>query len=280
MTEPFGAYPLTPLQQWIRALAHRLPANYFGRKAASLLLGPAGGRARRPLDVEIFGGQKARLHPFDNICEKRVFATPQLWDPRERALLGAAISARNSGTFAFVDVGANVGLYTLFARAEAARAGVRLVAVCVEADAEMTARLRFNLAASGATDGVMIFACAASDKEGEVSFAVDRNSRGLSRVDPTGGALVPARGLAAILAEAGLDHVDAMKIDIEGHEFAALDAFFRNAPAALHPRLIILETSHTDEEQRPEALLRRHGYRCTLQTVRNAAFVRDGQTPG
>ena len=280
MTEPFGALPPSPLQERFRALGRYLPANYFGRKAASLLLGPAGGRARRSYDVAIFGTQKARLHPYDNICEKRVFLTPQLWDGAERALLGEAISARGGEVFTFVDVGANVGLYTLFAHAEALRAGARLKAVCIEADSEMAARLRFNIEASHAVDAVTIFACAASDAEGETRFSVNRKSRGLSRIDPAGETRIAARPLAAILDEADVRRIDAMKIDIEGHEYAALEAFFRKAPAASRPAMVILETSHAGERASPEDLLRRYGYRRRLATRRNAVFIRDGQAPG
>lgn len=274
MTGPFGVFRPSPLQECFRALGHRLPANYFGRKTASLLLGPAGGRARRAYDVAVFGSQKARLHPYDNICEKRVYLTPQLWDPAERALLGDVISGFGGKVFTFVDIGANVGLYTLFARAEAARAGAGFRAVCVEADPEMTARLLFNAEASGASKDLTIFNCAASDAEGVLGFSVDRESRGLSRIDPDGEMGVAARPLTAIIADAGIDRIGAMKIDIEGHEFETLGAFFRDAPHALFPALIILETSHASEEKSAEALLRRIGYRDRLKTRRNAVLVR------
>lgn len=275
MTEPFGAFRPSPSQERFRALGRRLPVNYFGRKAASLLLGPAGGRARRAYDVAVFGSQKARLHPYDNICEKRVYLTPQLWDRAERALLGDAISGFGGKIFTFVDVGANVGLYTLFARAEAIRAGALFKAVCVEADPEMAARLQFNAEASGASENLTLFNCAASDAEGALRFSVDRESRGLSRIDPNGEMRVAARPLPAIVADAGVDRIDAMKIDIEGHEFEALNAFFRDAPRALYPALIILETSHADEEKSAEAILLRIGYHIRLKTRRNAILVKD-----
>lgn len=275
MTGPFGAFRPSPAQERFRALGHLLPVNYFGRKAASLLLGPAGGRSRRAYDVAVFGSQKARLHPYDNICEKRVYLTPQLWDRAERTLLGDVISGFGGRVFTFVDVGANVGLYTLFARAEAIRVGAGFRAVCVEADPEMTARLQFNAEASSALEDLTIFNCAASDAEGVLRFSVDRESRGLSCIDPSGEMRVTARPLSAIIADAGIDRIDAMKIDVEGHEFEALSAFFRDAPNALHPALIILETSHAGEEKSAGALLRRAGYRDRLKTRRNAVLVKD-----
>ncbi|MBY0420818.1 MAG: hypothetical protein K2Q06_00845, partial [Parvularculaceae bacterium] len=138
-----------PAEDRARRWAHRLPANYFGKKAASLLLGPAGGRAPRAFDVEVFDGARARLHPFDNICEKRVYLSPQLWDAAERAALETEIKSADAGVFHFVDVGANAGLYTLFVHAAAARANKSARALCVEPDVEMRRRLNFNLAATG-----------------------------------------------------------------------------------------------------------------------------------
>ncbi len=274
MSAPFGAFAPSPFEERVRAAAHRLPANDFGRKAASALLGAAGGRSGRAFDVTLFGSQKARLHPHDNICEKRVFLTPQLWDPAERALLGAAIRDFGGQTFRFVDVGANVGLYTLFARAEALRAGAALQAVCVEADGDMAARLRFNLEASGASGDVALFECAASDAEGEVRFSVNRESRGLSRVDAAGALIVPARPLLPIVLEAGLDRIDAMKIDIEGHEHPMLDAFLAAAPKSLWPRLLILETSHAEEDRSALKLAERAGFLLVMRTKRNACLRR------
>lgn len=277
MTDSFGALRPSPVQERFRALARKLPRNYFGRKAASLLLGFAGGRAQRPYDVSVFGSQNARLHPYDNICEKRVYLTPQLWDSQERKILADAISDFGGRSFNFVDVGANVGLYTLFARAEAIRAGAQYKAVCIEADPEMAARLRFNLAASGALEEAILFNCAASDNERMLRFSINALSRGLSRVDAAGETELLARPLLSMISEAGIARIDAMKIDIEGHEHAALCAFFRNAPAELHPAMMMLETSHESEENPAEALVRRAGYNVRLKTARNAILVRGGQ---
>jgi len=280
VSEPFGALSPSPAQEGFRALGRCLPANWAGRKAASLLLGPAGGRARRAFDVTVFGTQKARLHPYDNICEKRVYLTPQLWDPEERRLLGDVISKFGGRTFRFVDVGANAGLYTLFARAETLRAGAALKAACVEADPEMATRLQFNVAASGAQDDVEIFECAASEREGTLAFAVNPDSRGLSRVDPAGALMVRARPLMAIVEDAKFERIDAMKLDIEGHETPVVQGFLKAAAKALRPTLVILETSHAGDGPGAAAAFFGAGYALRLKTRRNAVLVRADQTPG
>lgn len=268
---PFGALEPTPWQERFRALARMLPENWLGRRLASVLLGPAGGRARRAYDVGIFGNQKARLHPFDNICEKRVFLTPQHWDARERALLAARIASHCDDDFYFADVGANVGLYTLFARSEAAKAGKKFRAVCVEADPDMRDRLSFNLAASGAAEDVVVLPYAATAADGPVTFSVNRQSRGLSRIAADGERMIEGRTLKTLLTEA--PRIDAMKIDIEGHEYQALSPFFRDAPRALWPRLVIMEVSHEADGGPARKLLEEKGYRPVLETGLNAVLA-------
>ncbi len=144
----------------------------------------------------------------------------------------------------------------------------------------MAARLRFNLEASGAVDEVAVFECAASDADKVLNFSINRDSRGLSRIDEAGETRVTARPLLSMLREAGFERIDAMKIDIEGHEFPALSAFMRDAPKALWPSLVILEVSHADAERSAEGLLSGVGYGVRLRTKRNAVLVRGDQSPG
>lgn len=266
---PFGALRPTQAQERARRAGARLPVSYWGRRFASLLLGPAGGRARRAYDVDIFDGAHARLHPYDNICEKRVYLTPQLWDGDERKALSRFIQSQSDAPFCFVDVGANAGLYTLFARAEAARCGLAFCGLCVEADAEMQRRLRFNLKASGAERDVALAPFAAAAENATLRLAVNAASRGLTHLAPDGAVEVEARPLLRLVQEAGFDRIDALKIDIEGAEFAVLDAFLRDAPRALWPRLLILETAHEAEERSAKERVLTAGWREMLSTQRN-----------
>lgn len=270
---PFGAFRTSASEERARAIARRLPNGFIGKKAASALLGPAGGRSGRPFDVEVFGGAKARLHPHDNICEKRVYLTPQFWDPKERAALAAAIAARASNDFYFVDVGANVGLYTLFALAETRKRGLALKSLCIEPDAEMRRRLEFNVAASDAARAVRIAPYAVAGADGTLRFSVNASSRGMSRISETGEVEIEARTLARIVKESGFPRIDAMKIDIEGGEREALAPYFADEHAP-RPKLIILETSHAEGGRSAAEAVAAAEYEIVLENALNSVFSR------
>lgn len=269
MNEPFGALAPSAFQQRMREIAARLGGAPLSKSAASLLLRAADGKSGRAFDVAVFGSQRARLHPYDNISEKRVFITPQFWEAEERAALAEEI-ARGDGAFWFLDVGANAGLYTLFCRSEAQRARRPFQAICVEPAPVMLARLRFNIEASGAGEEVRIVECAAGEREGVTAFRTDGRNRGESRLDPQGERQAQVRSLAAIIDEAGAPRISAMKIDIEGGEAAALKGLFASPGERYRPRFIIMELSHGDAAA---ALLTGEGYRESFRTARNAAFI-------
>lgn len=269
MSEPYGALAPSAFAETVRGAAARLDDSFLGKRAASLLLRAAGGKSGRAFDVEVFGSERARLHPYDNISEKRVFITPQFWEAEERAALAAFITA-GSGDFRFLDVGANAGLYTLFARSCARSARRDFRAMCVEPSPVMLARLRFNLEASGAGSDAQIFDCAAGATNDAMSFRTDTRNRGESRLQESGERQVRVRPLAAIIDAAGAPRLDAMKIDIEGGEAAALKGLFAAAGARYRPAFVIMELSHNSADA--ALMLQAEGYREILRTKRNGVF--------
>jgi hypothetical protein len=64
-----------------------------------------------------------------------------------------------------------------------------------------------------------------------------------------------------------------MKLDLEGHDEAALAAFFAQAQPSLYPDLLIVEISG-DNGARIAALAARHDYRRAGSTRTNAIFAR------
>ncbi|MHA6287867.1 FkbM family methyltransferase [Maricaulis sp. CAU 1757] len=272
---PFGAFALSPALERLRRLPMALPGKAVRRTAESIVRRILMAGGRNLADVEVFPGQFARLHLRDNRCEKRVFAGAGNWDPAERESLREAIQALPADDrFNFVDAGANAGFYTLSVLADAAVLGRTARVVAIEPDPENRRRLEFNLATSDAAS-VQVFDCALGDVDGEVTLRAAGSNRGEVQISQDGeGSRVRVRPLLDLLHEAGLDRVDAMKIDIEGHEAPVLNGFFAESPRHLWPKMILLETRHdADLEDGASGVCRAHGYQLARQMRQNAVFV-------
>lgn len=268
---PFGAYAPNRAQQAIIRLTRAIPDSWLGRRTAFALRKLVVNTLRRPLDVDVFG-QKMRLWPFNNVTEKRILFTPQFFDAEERAFLAGVA---HDG-FVFLDVGANIGAYTVFV-AGLGLNGARLVAI--EPLPELFARLTYNISLNG--QPVKAIACALSDKDGEMALFVHQGNQGQSSLKVVGWEhghgetlTVPTMTLARLLKEERLDHVDAVKLDAEGSEDLILVPFFADAPEALWPRYIILERSPSRWRVDCIGLCRENGYEEVLRTRMNVVLER------
>lgn len=269
---PFGAFSPTSRQQRIIDLTRRMPRSWAGKRLAFLLRRLVIMGLNTPLDVEVFG-QRMRLHPFNNVCEKRVLFTPQYFDPTELALL----EERITDDMIFVDVGANVGVYALFV---AGRAGPGARIIAVEPQPVIFERLirnvRFNPGCI-----VKAIACALADQDGELTLFVDSHNRGESSIKILGwsgetgqSVRVPARTLLGLVSDEGLPRIDALKIDIEGAEDLVLAPFLREAPEALLPRLVIIENARARWQTDCIAMLTQKGYRQLHENHLNVVMER------
>lgn len=278
---PYGAYALSPFQEWLRRAAMKLPSDRLRRTAESVVRRLLMSGGRDIADVEVFPGQHARVHMRDNRCEKRAFVGSRTWDSGERAAIREAVANTPDGRdVVFVDAGANAGLYTLSVLADAQALDRSVKVVAIEPDTENRRRLEFNLAASGAQD-VTVAPFALGAEEGLVDMLQDETNRGEVRIDAnsTTGS-IPMKPLSMVLETAGVDAVDIMKMDIEGFEEPVLTAFFDMWPRQKWPRTILLETLHAGAaitDGAPGLCLER-GYEVASQMRQNAVLVlRDGE---
>ena len=264
---PFGAYTPSGFQRAIIRLTRSVPETWLGKRIAFAARRLALAGLKSPLDVDVFG-RKVRVHPEDNVCEKRVLFTPQFFDPVELQVLAAAIR----DGFTFVDLGANVGIYSLFV---AGLAGRKARILAVEPQPEIYRRLAFNVAAND-LGTIRTLQCAVADRDGTLDLFIDRGNRGQSSIAMVTGekVSVPSRTLEGVLNEAGFERVDALKIDIEGAEDTVLVPFFSTAPERRWPALILLEMSSDRWKTDCVKLCIDHGYRISQRTRLNVILRR------
>lgn len=269
--EPFGSFQASgPVRSLISA-TRALPGGWFAkrlgfglRRLAILLL------KGRPVDLHSFGA-RFRLYPYNNVCEKRILFAPQDFDAAERAFLQSRIRPN----FVFLDVGANVGGYCL---AVAAMAGADARILAIEPQPEIFDRLAFNIAANP-FGTVKALALAIADRELEMTLFLDPGNKGEASVrilntDLGGMVRVPGRPLLAVIEQEGFDHVDAIKLDVEGAEDLILTTFFAAARPALWPRILIIERAEGRWSVDLVRMLEARGYRTQLRTRNNHVLER------
>jgi FkbM family methyltransferase len=276
-SSPYGTREPPGLTTAVLAVTRRLPANWLGLRLSMPLRRLAIDRlGDQAVDTGAWGA-RLRLYPAHNSCEKTTLFTPKLFDPIERAAIAAAINRQRAAgkDFRFVDIGANVGLYSVFV---AARAGARARILCIEPQPGIVDRLRFNLALNPGAD-VTVVPVALGEREGDVELAIDARDSGGTRLTTAPGASgnervrVPCRPLSAVLRDAGFREIDALKIDIEGAEDAALAPFLREAAPAILPRMVLIEDWGAAWKVDLFALLRERGYREATRSRHNVVFA-------
>lgn len=145
-----------------------------------------------------------------------------------------------------IDVGANVGIFSLFAATYVGSAG-RVVAY--EPHPTAFERLVRNVTRNHLSEVIKPINKAASDRPGDISF--DPSSMSVeNRIEAAGSMIVPAVALDDDPAVAGLSSVGLMKIDVEGHEAAVL----AGGPGVLSRTRAIVVEYHSETAQ--EAVMR------------------------
>jgi FkbM family methyltransferase len=256
--EPMGRYAPTTAQTAIIRIARAAGIsngairNYGGIAVTKLRASP----------VEL-GDQGRRLGFYPTLFSsaRHMLFTPGGSERGERDFIFAHLPKDG----VFVDAGANAGFF-LFAVA-AKRPNCKILAF--EAIAGFAAMLNFNIRSNNLSN-VMLETVALSDEDGEVSFNLDTQSTAYGQNTIT----VPARRLEGVLAERGLDHVDVLKIDVEGSEDRVLLPFFRSADRALWPKAVLIEdcfTNHWREDC--IAVMKQLGYRERFRGKLNVGLV-------
>lgn len=280
----FGARKPTRFWRMLINLCHRPDGPLLSRLCAPIVRKAlVSRRSRLPVDLSL-GEFNVRCRFTDNYSEKKFVFTPWRYDKRERELLSAQLA--DGGTF--VDIGANVGLYTL--TAAAALQGREGRIVCIEPNPETLARLKTNLDANpglfGGNIKLDILDIGVADRDSTFELSVDRANLGASSIalnnrskpgrDAKTTVRIHCRPLLDILKDLGIERIEALKIDIEGAEDLALVPYLKNAPDHLLAETILIENSEPLWSENLFDAMQTRGYRRAFRSRMNSVFSLDG----
>ena len=214
---------------------HRALGSGTRRRIRTLL-------ARRfpgPFDISV-DGIRIRAYPLENYCDRIVMGRQHLPEIPERALITPLLKPG----MVFVDIGANIGTYSLFV---ANRCGDQARILALEPHPATYSKLAYNVRANGyaaietINQGVgpqkgrlRLFSSGGSNigTASMVPEAVDRKHQVDIEVVPLGD----------LLNSRMIERVDLLKIDIEGFEDRALLPLMTPQNRALWPGAILIET--------------------------------------
>jgi FkbM family methyltransferase len=257
----FGQFAPNAVQQALIALARAtiLKRGVFRATMTRLILA----LGRGPLDIR-FRGAAFRIRGESNLIEYGLLLVPAYNGTDIDFLLEGA-----PDTATFVDLGCNIGLYSLPLAVERPRGRV----VSIDANPKMIARIRWNAAASALGNLTAVHA-AVSDSVGRGDLVIRKDDVAIVAVQESRDGEMPIRTLASILTEAGVGAIHGLKIDIEGHEDRALVPFLDGCGAALLPRRIVIEHPEPQADYPGcTAAFARHGYRLVGRSRNNSLYA-------
>jgi FkbM family methyltransferase len=211
----------------------------------------------RPITIEAFDGARLRCHPDNTATSSVIYLRWPDW--QEMHFLRRLLRPGD----AFLDIGANVGVYSVLA-ARCIQPGGALRAI--EADPVLVQRLLENLRLNGfSADSV--HPVAVGERDGTCRFQIDSDTIGnVLQPGSPGGVEVPLRRLDDLvpISDPTSERLALAKLDIEGYELQALRGADRLLRAG-RPRCWLIETNRACERygatREPlQSLLADHGF--------------------
>lgn len=257
----------------ILAITRRLPplrgAGVVGNIFKRLYLRRA--ENRRVVETDLLGF-RMRLDPAEMVDGGLLFF-PQVYDHREIRFLKDTLGEGDI----FIDVGANIGFYSLVASRLVGRGRV----IAIEADPHTFGLLRENLAINKISN-VTALNVGASDRQEVLELGINtQGNRGESSfLLPSGTRVtVECKPLHTILREQGIEKFKGAKLDIEGFEQRVLAALVSQVARRDLPDFLIVEDNPVWNGGRSaelSALLERVGYASRRASRLNRIFTRSG----
>lgn len=268
---PFGVHKLPRWAELLSMLCWKMPDNWFGRRIVFLLRKPVLWIVDGPVDCTVEGAS-FRLSPSGNLSDKRLLCTPKMLDGAERSFLAGVIP---KGGWV-IDAGANIGGYSLLLAA--VRPDLQILAI--EADGNLADRMRSNVDYSSMSSHITVVNCAVTEVDGPVLLCRDSVNLGKNKIETSVSTgknkdlEVQGYSLLSLLNQYGIERPDAIKLDIEGHEFAVMNGFFSAAPQVRWPEYIQLEQYRKAEDSPAARLVMQYGYSACLKSRMNVIYRR------
>jgi len=277
---PFGRFAPTAGYRRLLEFAQRAPHNVLGKQLAHAARSLYLMRAPSPVDVTV-GGIRLRSYLRENTCERKFVFTPWRFDPLELEAMAASLPTDG----VFVDVGANVGIYTLTA---ALLLGAHGRIIALEPNALAHERLMFNIDATraGRADWprIDVLPLGISDRDETRELRIDRGNLGGASIaagaarfsdrGSEGSLTIRCKPLLQVFDDCGVDRPDVLKIDIEGAEDLALLPFLVHSPEARLPRRLIVENSDHLWKGDLRAAFGERGYVVQRRSRLNTVYAR------
>lgn len=260
-------------QAWVThavKLAQGMPQNWLGQQIAQLLRKVVMQFAVLPIRCEV---DALRFEFFlkDNNSEKKYLFMPWRFDQRERRFLVDSIPADGI----FIDIGANVGIYTLYVAKHLSNKG-RVISF--EPNPRAHDRLSKNMSlneASVSAEVALMQLGIASDEASFYLYLNADNLGGSSLVAESGETVrVDCKPLLTVMRDLGVEKISGLKIDIEGAEDDALAPFFEDAPREMFPDVIVIENSQELWQMDLFQLFEEAGYQLQFKTRLNSVFAK------
>jgi len=232
----FGSYKPNRVVAFIINITRSLGSKWISKRLIFILRRIAIYFSKQCLDTALFDSS-LRLYTKGNVSEKRALFSPQIFEEEERNF----IASQASDNSIFIDIGANVGLYS-FSVSQKYKLFENTKIFSLEPHPDLFKRLLYN---QNLNSHLPIFPkrIAIMDKRGEFFLNTPEENLGQGKISQKGKLKVEGLPLRGFTENEGIKRISAIKIDVEGNEEKVLIPFIVEENRSLFPDIFVIENN-------------------------------------
>ena len=235
-TSKFGFYKPNTLVNIIMLITRSIGNRWLSKRIIFLLRRIAIIFSKDCIDTNLFNAN-LRMYIKGNVSEKRALFSPQIFEEEEREF----IAERAQDNSIFIDIGANIGLYS-FSIGNIYKRYKNTKIFSIEPHPDLFKRLSFNVLLNKDLP-IHPREIALMDKSGQFGLSAPDENLGQGVISKKGKNLVTAKKLIDFIYDEKIEKISAMKIDVEGNEEKILIPFLKDAKNENLPLIIIIENN-------------------------------------